>query len=405
MGSGGKRRLLFILLLLLLLSLLPQVLGVGIGVNRGYIPYEDVLQNGYAEETVMVVTESEQPIIGTYQFEGDIAPWLRVEPPDQNFTFSKDSPHELKVIIEPPVDARLEEYSGGIRVLTGDIGRTEGGKIGTATRAAFLIKIGASVSGTEYLECRVGGVRIQDTEEGDPSDFIATVINRGNVRVAPQFDIQIFDQFQTEMIKALSLEMEPEILPTATNQFISPLYHELPPGQYWARIATPLCNANSLITFDVLEPGGILDKGELIKIEAQPWAETGEIIPIKAHFTNLGSRTVSAKLKGTITTREGGKLVKVIDTDPINVLAGETAQFETFFNPVEPGQYIVAGRIHYNKKLTFQKSTIINVNGSPLEAAADYSSYFLVAFIIVVAILLLLIMIAKKRKARRHRLR
>lgn len=412
MGVGGKyqcslvvRFSAVLVILLCFLFLIPSTLGVGIGVNKGRLSFEEVLQNGYAEEYVEVVTESETPILGTYQFEGDIAPWLRVEPPDQNFTFSSGNPHKMKVIIEPPTDARLEQYSGGLRVLTGDIGRSTGGKIGTATRAAFLIRIGLGVTGTESLECRVGGVRIQDTEEGQPSDFIASVSNRGNVRIKPVFIVEIFDQYQTELLKNITLEMEDEILPTATDEYVTQLFHELPAGQYWARVRTPLCRGTSLLTFDVFEPGGIVDKGELIRIEAAPWAETGEILPIKAIFRNMGSRTVSARFKGTVTTREGGELVKVIDTDPINVLLGETKELETFFNPTIPGQYIVAGRVYYNKKLTFQKSTVINVNGYPLEAVSNYGGLFILIFIIIIVILFLLILIAKKRKRKqRHRI-
>ena len=57
--------------------------------------------------------------------------------------------------------------------------------------------------------------------------------------------------------------------------------------------------------------------------------------------------------------RPGSSIEKVIDTDTYNVPPGQTARIETFFNPTEPGQYVVAGRVLYNNKLTFQKSTII----------------------------------------------
>ncbi len=407
MGGGRRSRVSGTLSLVLLLSLLVpllagQALAVGIGVNKGEIVFQDVLQNGYAQDKILVTTDSEQAITGTYQFEGDIAPWLRVEPDTEFFEFSKGNPYELTVILEPPADARLETYRGGIRVLTGEVARGGGGLIGTSTRAAFLVRILAGISGTERQECIIGGVQIRDTEIGQPYEFVATVVNKGNVRIRPEFTIKVYDQSQTTLVQEAHAAMDHDILPTVTEEFTKPITHQLQPGQYWARVESPLCGDSSLLTFDVLERGGIADKGELLRVEAEPWAKTGDIIPINAVFRNLGSRTVDAKFKGTITTREASpRLIKTIDTDTYNVPPGQTARIETFFNPTEPGQYIVAGQVLYNGKLTFQKSTVINVEGPMLVAARQLGGPVLLLILIVIAILILLILIAKKRRRRR----
>jgi len=378
-----------------------QAIAVGIGVNKGEIAFQDVLQNGYAQEKVLVSTDSEQPITGTYQFEGDIAPWLRVEPDTKFFEFSKGNPYELTVIIEPPSDARLESYRGGVRVLTGEVARSGGGLIGTSTRAAFLIRILVGISGTERQECLIGGVQIRNTEVGQPYEFVATVVNKGNVRIRPKFTIKVYDQSQTSLVQEANAVMDHDILPTMTEEFTAAITHSLQPGQYWARVESPLCGDSSLLTFDVLERGGIADQGELLRIETEPWAKTGDIIPIHAVFRNLGSRTVSAKFKGTITTRgDSSRLIKTIDTDTYNVPPGQTANIETFFNPTEPSQYIVAGKVLYNGKLTFQKSTVINVQGPMLVAASQFGGPVLLLILIVIAILILLILIAKKRRRR-----
>ncbi|MBR9693103.1 hypothetical protein GOV07_04205 [Candidatus Woesearchaeota archaeon] len=398
MGCVGRLGALF----LLLLVFTPVTLAVGIGVNKGSISYEDVLQNGYAQEVILVTTDSPETIIGTYQFEGGIAPWLRVEPPVDEFEFSRGNPYALTLIVEPPRDARLEDYDGGFRVLTGEILRSDGGKIGTSTRAAFFIKIALGVSGTERLECSMGGVRIKDTELEQPFDFMANVVNKGNVRIQPEFKISIYDQFQEKLVAELAVPMDEEIFPTVTSNFVTQVTYDLSPGQYWATVELPLCGDSTFLTFDVLDRGGVADKGELLRVEAQSWAETGDIIPIKAIFLNKGSRIVSAKFKGTITTRNGGRLVKVIDTDLYNVPPGETAEIETFFNPVDPAQYIVAGRVLYNNKLTFQKGTVINVEGMKLLAAASFGGPFLLILFLLIAILVFLILIARKKRRRRH---
>ncbi len=393
--------LVFSSLFLLVLPVLPAASAFGIGVNKASLSFDDVLQAGYAQDRVMVTTDSEAPVSGTYQLEGDIAPWVRIMPNATNFTFSHDKPYAMTVIVEPPPDARLQNYTGGVRILTGTVARTGGGKIGTSTRAALLIRLGLGITGTEHLECRAGGIQIKSTEIGQPFELVASVANKGNVRISPDFTIAVYDQYQERLVKNITVPGSQEILPTVTADFLKQVQQDLPVGQYWARVDVPLCHASSFLTFDVLDRGAIADKGELVRVEAQSWANTGDIIPIHAIFRNLGSRTVSAKFKGTITTPSGDKIMKVIDTDAYNVPPGQTASIETFFNPTEPGRFIVAGRVLYNSKLTFQKSAIINVRGPFLQAASGYG--WLLLILLAIIILVLLILIAKRKRRRRGR--
>ena len=409
MGVGSRSRfsredsLLVFLPLLTAAALLacvsiPTAHAVGIGVNKATIDYTDVLQNGYAQDTILVTTDSPDPIDGTWQVEGDIAPWVRIEPPDANFTFSQSAPYPLTVVVEPPADARLMNYTGGIRVLTGQLARTEGGKIGTTTRAAFLIKLNLGVTGTQHLSCVAGGVQIKDTEIGQPFDFLATVHNTGNVRIRPSFSILVYDQYQTKLVANLSVATDQDILPTTTENILKSVMHNLPPGQYWAQVTSAPCGDSAFITFDILDRGGIADQGELLGIDVNPWAKTGDIVPITARFRNEGSRTENAKFKGTVTSQATGQLVKVIDTDSYSVAPGQTVPIETYFNPTDPGQYIIAGRILYNDKLTFQKSAILNVQGPSMVPSGV--SWWLILLLIVIIILILLILIARKRRRR-----
>lgn len=387
--------------LLICLFLLSTVQAVNIGVNKGRINYVDVLQNGYAQENVLVTTDSPTEIAGTYEVEGEIAPWLTFEPSERNFTFSREHPYPLTVIVTPPADAQLGDYSGGLRFLTGELQRNEGGKIGQTTRAAFLIRLGLGVTGTQRLDCAVGGLELKDTEQGQPIDFVATVSNKGNVRIKPAFDIKVYDQAETLVLQKFSFESDKEILPTTSQKVFKQLEHGLIPGQYFARVEIPLCGETKRVTFDVLERGGIADKGTLLRIDAPSWAKTGDILPVDAVFQNQGSRTVEARFEGTITPKGDEKIVKVIDTAPLNVLPGETTKLETFFNPITPGTYVINGRVRYNNKLTFQKQAIINVNGSALEFAGGLSGSLLVMLLLLIVILILLILIAKRRRRRR----
>src|SRR3989344_5680602 len=118
---------------------------------------------------------------------------------------------------------------------------------------------------------------------------------------------------------------------------------------------------------------GIADNGELTEIINKPWAYTNETVQITAKFQNSGKRSVTARFKGTI--RLDDKIVKLIETEEIIVPVGETADFDIFFVPEIPGRYTINGRAVYNKKLTFEKGTVLNVNPAAEEKIVKKFSF------------------------------
>lgn len=389
MGRGLVFTIMIISIIVLFLSIIPSTSAIAIGVNKAEINFVDVLRNGYAEDTFVVSTDTDLIITGDYEVEGDIAPWIRFEP--ENFTFSASSPARVKVIIEPPEDVSNGDYGGFIRVLTGEIARADGGRMGTSARAAFKINVALGITGVEKRSCILGGVKLKNTEIRQPVDLSYSIKNTGNVRVQPEILIQLYDQDEN-FIDSETLLSDSDVLPTTIQEFFTQFENGLNVGQYWAKVSSPDCAGGSYMTFDVLERGGISDSGELVKINVDSWVNVGDIVPITAVFKNKGSRTVSAKFKGSI--MKGKKLVKIIDTDFYNTPPGEVANIETFFNPDAPGQYEVKGRVLYNNKLTFERSSIINVNGSALTKDSNY----IPLFIIVLVIIILLLIIRKKKK-------
>jgi hypothetical protein len=153
----------------------------------------------------------------------------------------------------------------------------------------------------------------------------------------------------------------------------------------------------------VLEKGGISDIGDFVRMQHNPWALTGEIVPINASFRNRGSRIVSARFKGIVS--KDGKIIQVLNSDTQDVAPGELAQLQMFFTPKVFGQYRIAGRVHYNNKITYEKGSILNVNPGP-DAAGFWSryKYYVVIFVMLLIIILLLVLIIlRKRRARRLR--
>jgi hypothetical protein len=374
-----------------------------IGANKGVINFKNVLKNGYAQEAVTLTAGTDFNLSITYKVEGDIADWIRLEPAEQPFFVNKDMPKVVLIIVEPPPDAKNQLYNATIRFLTGALAGPEG-QFGTAVRAAINIRAGLEIVGQEIVSCSASEFALSDVEEGYPFEFYSVVTNNGNVRITPEFILEFWNQDQTVLVKTFKFTLNESILPTAEKRIFYSFSQDMEIGQYWVKISTPLCkdSGNGFLTTSVIERGGVSDYGELVNIENDPWVKSGSIVPIDAVFKNLGSRVVSAKFKGTISS--GEDLVKIIDTDPLDVMPGETTRIRTYFNPTQESQYIIKGRVLYNKKLTFEKSSVVNVNAAGEKpgggAGIQWSTILIILTVIIILIILIII---RKRKLKRSR--
>jgi len=113
------------------------------------------------------------------------------------------------------------------------------------------------------------------------------------------------------------------------------------------------------LTFDVLEEGALKAEGILLKIIGRVWTDIGETIPIFAEFKNTGEKNIDAQFKGKITYE--GKIIQILESEKITVPISEIANFTFYTTPKKAGKYIASGRVFYDKKRTFESSTIINV--------------------------------------------
>lgn len=397
--SSGRRgtsvRGFFLLALFLLLS--AQANATAIGVNRASIPFEDVLRGGFARSSVTVTTDSIEPIAAEIVLgEGEAAAWLNFSA--RAFSFSRDEPYTLTVEVRPPEDAAIAQYRVNMSVITGEIARSEGGKLGTATRASLGVPIVLTMTGNQIVRCKVGGVDIHDSAEGEPIEVEASIINSGNVRINPDISIVVHDKLRTQDLEERTAPFGSAILPTLTGTASRFFSLDLARSQYWASVSVPLCGYSGLHTFDVLAPGEVKDEGEFIRIDAASYARTGEIVPIKAVFRNKGERTVRAQFKGTI-ENEAEEIVKVIDTQAYLVGQGVTAELETFFNPSVGGQYFVKGKVFYNEKLTLEREAILNVGGPGILREGTSGTTFALLGL-ALAVLVLLVLIRRKKRPR-----
>lgn len=388
----------FLTLFILLASFTSAAL---IGVNKVQMDFLDVMKQGYSENTITLSSASPQNVSVFYETRGEIADWVRFEPADEQLILNDQNPVTVKVIVEPPSDARVDEYEGVLLLTTGPLGEVEG-NIGASVVVAFEVKIKVVITDTQILTCNAAGYEIQDAEITRDIPFFGTISNTGNVRIKPEFNLDIYNQEQNLIVKTIKYTHNLEVLPTTTQRLEMQLDNELEPGQYWAQISAPTCGTGkSTITFSILEKGGISDIGELIRIENDPWALTRDTVPIKAYFRNRGDRIVSAEFKGTVS--KDGKIIEILRSDVYDVNPNELAVIDVFFQPDEPGQYKINGRMYYNNKLSFEKGSILNVNmgennGNSQEGLNLNMPLFLTLVVVIIGLLLFLILRRGKRQ-------
>ncbi len=390
-----------IVFVLLCVVLASQVQAVAIGVNRASVNFDEVLRNGFARETLVVTTDSVIPIQGEVLLEGQEQTWLNFSA--RNFSFSRDAPYTLVVEVRPPADARIDTYRVNMSIITSELSRSTGGQIGTSTRASLGVPIRIALTGTQRLACRASSIRVLDTERGQQLEVRLSVQNTGNVRVNPPVVVEVFDKLRSRSLVTLNGIFGRDILPTVTEEGVMRFPLDLPIDQYWVTVKVPQCEASDLVTFDVLDVGGVKDDGELVRIDVEPWAEVGDIIPVTAIFRNNGVRSVTASFRGTISRVDNDDVVKVIQTDEFIVDPSVTAALETFFNPTEPGQYRATGRVFYNQKLTIERDAIINVNGESLGFGSLRLNTVLLLLVMLIIIFLLIVIIRRRRQRQMYR--
>jgi len=389
-----------VIFLTLIYSLFSAVAvqAVGISVTKATMEYDNVLKGGYAEDVLSVSTDASFNIPISYELLGDIQNWTSVDPdlnaPNATVFISNAKYQPLRIIVKPPADTPTGTYTGSVRLLTGTL-NTPGGQYGSQLQAAFMIRITIKVTGTEFMSCSGAGVILKDTEVGSPIEYSMSVFNGGNIRVKPTATIDIWNQDQTKLVSSKQLDFSnQEVLPTVNQVFFNTFSNNLPIGQYWAYVTVLPCGNSALTTFNVYEKGTMVDSGDLIRVDSPSWAKIGDVVPIVATFKNTGSRTVSAKFKGVITSEN--KIVETLDSEFYDIAPDEVGSINVYFTPKKFGQYIISGRVLYNNKLSFEKSSVINVNEG-VEVAAFNWSYVLIIIVIIIIILLLLIRIRRKK--------
>jgi hypothetical protein len=381
-----------ILLPVLLIAFISIVRAEGIvGASPGVAEFNNVLRGGYAERYVTITIDSENPVQVNLTSRGNTSDWFNFS---ENISVSRDNLGRLLVSVEPPSDIPNGNYTSFLRISPESIGKGSDGRAVSTILAVIDIVLKVEITDVEIFSCGAKNFLVQSAEKGDDIIFTMDVSNSGNIRIKPTLKIDMWDQEQISIVKSVELKGD-EILPTKEGKYAFRVpSDDLPIGQYWAEVSVPDCYSSDTLTFDVLEPGALKADGILLRIFSTVWTEIGETVPIVADFENVGQKEVEAQFRGRIT--RDGQVIQVLESEKSQVPVSEITNFTFYFTPKRAGKYIASGRVFYDKKRTFESSTVINV--TPKRFDIRYMTLTLVYISIFVFIAVLVYKIRKEKK-------
>jgi hypothetical protein len=372
--------------------MLPSLALASIGVSPASISFPDLLRSGYSQRTILISTLGEG-IEATAVAGGDIAPWITLL--NSTMNVPAGNPQALTVIINPPRDIPNGNYSGFITITRKPSGAADISGIGNVVIISVKVPISVGITDRQIIACSANSFSIESVEENSASNLKMVIFNEGNVRISPEVSADIWDQERQQVVKFLTLSSE-SILPSIETQVEFPVeIAGLPLGQYWVQVSVPECFASELLTFDVLEKGALSASGRLLQITNPPWIKVGETADVIGIFKNDGKKGVTARLTATVSLNR--QIIKVLESEIVSVAIGETVNLSTFFRPESAGRYEITGKVYYEKKFTYEASSILNVNEK-----TGISAITIVYAVIIIASLLLMFAIFRKSRSRKR---
>jgi hypothetical protein len=393
-----NKKTIFLALIFTLVVTLHQSLisATVIGVSPANLTFLNVMRGGYAQNNLIVSSDSQDPTNVTVSSTGNISSWLNFS---KIITLTPNSPYTLTFSVNPPNDIPNGNYTGFLILETAPSGGGIAEHAVGIIRSTLDVYITVQVTDVQVVQCQASHYSVQSVEKGDDTDFVVNVTNTGNVLLAPRVTVTIWNQDQSQILKTLNF-VGSQILPTTQKRLdVSFNTGGLDTAQYWAEVSTPDCLGSELLTFDVLEPGAIKADGILLDIFTVPQAEVGDTVPIEAHFKNTGEKDVGAQFEGQIT--KSGKVIQLLNSPLSDVSTGQTGTFTFYFTPQSSGDYIISGKVYYSGKVSYEQSATLHV------VSQSAFSYLLpiVYFLLVVLIAFLFVKIIREKKNYRSVLR
>lgn len=287
------------------------------------------------------------------------------------------SPKSSEVVM---IEARVSDtkpdglYNGTVHVSSVINVPKEQNQTGIIPQPAVNVLVSYSVTGTQKAGLVVNELQLFDTEEGMAFPLSMNATGTGNVDAQPVIKLNLTGVGNTTAASTHEIT-NVSVKPRTAQDVYTTYPNTLPVGQYEAR-ADVLFNGTSIFNttkqVEVFEQGVLKSKGELtaMKIDGSTSVNTGDTVKFVAPFSNTGQVTINGTLVCEVredvggTNETGGKLVGVAQSNPLEVLPGQTVDLATYYAPQNAGAYIVSGHVQYANKVTANEATVLTVSDS-----------------------------------------
>jgi len=142
------------------------------------------------------------------------------------------------------------------------------------------------------------------------------------------------------------------------------------------------------LSFQILPVGTLTKSGNLTNIYIEGEPALGNIVKVRAYFTNTGHIETQAKFSAEVYM--DNKLVDTISSDELTAPKNEETVLISYLKITEPGDYLIKGKVIYSGKETPVKEVSLKTGKSTPGFEGIY----------LVAIMLLLVMFRGKKKSR-----
>ncbi len=252
------------LILLLFALTLSCVSAFGIDAPEELI-FNNVLGDGYAEKTINITSKSpDNTHIGMYA-SGTFSDWVTFYPSSRYV--NKDSPIELKVLINPPLTPP-GIYTGQVVIKSSGTGRD------TTIEDTVIIRSSVEITDHEIVQLVSKKITISESEQGKPIKILVPVQNEGNTVVNPFFKIDILDDNEKPLLTHTSKKTA--LLPSTHDVIEIDTPHNLEVGRYIIEITTLMDNGwvsgKQSTELNIIEENYISEGPRIIKGKLTPLA-------------------------------------------------------------------------------------------------------------------------------------
>ncbi len=376
----------------------------GLGISPSQMISSNLSKGSHVESTfVLSRSDPTQDFYFKVTLEGPAKDWVTL---DKGMEFTMPAGQQrfpITVLVDVPKDAATGEYKGGIRMVSSSKASNATSGNGASTALSSLIQTDFTVTGDQILAYDVSSIGIHNIEEGSPLDVSLTINNTGNVAARPtKVHVEVLDKLDLKLLESSDITEMGSVASFKTGDISLAVPTKLSKDQYWAKISAyrddTLLKEQNLV-FEIVKVGDLNKSGDLKELICNKNASVGEIVKITGVLENNGKSNYSAKL--AVEILKNGKLIKLLESDPLNVPVGKTENLFVYFTPEDSGNYTVKAHVSFSGGSSQEKDATISVR-TPGVLGLSTSRAVMLPTAIIAALLLvgsfLLVVYFKKRK-------